>query len=460
MQNSTSVPESSERARRMPLAFAETSDETLQQAVRAYSREQQSLRALVPRKLEVLRRYDIPGMEEAVSICFWGRSGSWLLASYLDGHEDLIVLPQCATSRIYPFLARFESLSPWEKLIAYPTYCEQQEGDHGAFLSGEFALPPSHFYAAVHGLFELYGHEPAAWLSPRRRFFQFLYAAYAAAAGRCPAQPRPVIIYAQHDYNDECARLFIEDFPRGRFLHTIRDPISSLDSWYDHELGVQRFILEHRPDLERQRYRGRISSHYLDPAGATLRSLLRWDGPHHAMEDRTRAVRFEDLHLAPEATMRRLADWLGVPYRPCLLESTFNGIPYVNHSASGSWVGANPRNAARRSKNLGIIDRSLIFALLHQNFVAWHYPVPRTFRSKWLRLCIIAALVLVPMHMELLNMMLIFRQQALPALRNRRVGYACGAPCYLILRRMVMIAYIALQARRRVLGEREILKVL
>jgi len=464
-QTSTAAPDSSERVSDssrlgVPLGFADREDEILRQASRAYTGEQHSLPGLLPKKLEVLGHYDVLGMEDAVAICFWGRSGSWLLQSYLDGHEGLIALPRNATTRIYAFLERFASLSLWEKLIAYPTYCEIEEGVSGAFLSGEFAIPAAHFYACVCGLFEIYGHLPAARLDTRQRFFQFLCAAYAAGAGRLPATPRPLIIHAQHDHNDERARLFIEDFPRGRFLHTIRDPISSLDSWYDHESAAQTFILEHLPDLERQRYRGYFSSRYLDPAGHGIRSLFRWDRPHRGMEDRTCAIRFEDLHLAPEVTMRRLAAWLGIAYRPCLLQSTFNGTPFVNQSGGASWVGANPPNAARRSRNLGVVDRSLLFALLHQNFLAWGYPLPRGFARRWVRVCVVAALILLPMKMELKNMRLIFRQQVLPALRDRRIGYTCAAPCYLVIRRMIMIAFIAVQMRRRMGGKRQILKVL
>ena len=36
-------------------------------------------------------------------------------------------------------------------------------------------------------------------------------------------------------------------------------------------------------------------------------------------------IKFEDLHLKTEATMRDIADFLGIDYQPCLLESSFEG---------------------------------------------------------------------------------------------------------------------------------------
>ena len=55
--------------------------------------EAKDLQSLVASKIEDIRRFDIAGMERAVAICHCGRSGSLLLTSYLDGHEDVILLP-------------------------------------------------------------------------------------------------------------------------------------------------------------------------------------------------------------------------------------------------------------------------------------------------------------------------------------------------------------------------------
>ena len=48
---------------------------------------------LVAEKAALLQYYDVPGMDRAVAIVAWGRSGSYLLTSFLDGHSDVIMLP-------------------------------------------------------------------------------------------------------------------------------------------------------------------------------------------------------------------------------------------------------------------------------------------------------------------------------------------------------------------------------
>jgi hypothetical protein len=439
----------------MRIAFGGSDHEILQHAFQSYIGAQDAIAELVAKKLEILQHYDPPGMEDAVSICFWARSGSWLLQSYLDSHEDLVMLPK--SRQLYPFLFEFESLSLWEKLVAYPTYCELRLGPDCLLLGGNTTVAPADYYAAVQALFAVYAERPAPWLNARKRFMQFLHVAYAVALGRCPGNSRPLIVYGQHWPNDELAQYFIADFPNGRFVHTIRDPISAFDSFYDFEVGV---TTSHLNEVQEGVGPHPISLHYYDPAGQTVRFLLRCDGVLRGMEARTRAVRFEDLHLAPNATMKRLAEWLGIPFRPCMLQSTFNGVPFVWTSRGVSWVGANPDNARRRSNNLNAADRCMIYALLYDDFMAWNYPCPEALHRRWVRLCIIALLWLVPMKMELLNAQLIMKGQVLPALRRGRIGFACGAPAYLFMRRLVMMVFVATQTWKRMRGKRQVLKPL
>ena len=397
-----------------------------------YRDHQDAARALLPAKLALLRGYDAPGIDRAATICHWGRSGSVLLASYFDGHDDVIALPNQTSEYAYPFYREYRSLSIWEKLVAYPAYSQIRKGNAGDFFKidnpdGDFAIEPAHYFASVQALWAIYGDNPAIELDARRRFFQFLHVAYAGALDRPAANPRPLMLSAQHWINSELARDFIEDFPDARFLHTIRDPISAFDSWLE-----RHFIWQFRdnPDL---------SSGYRYPAFDAIRDLLSWDTGHRGLQGRTRAVRFEDMHLAPEQTMRRLAEWLGLPYHPCMLDSTLNGRPYVVEAGGRTWVGPNPDNARRRSKNLNGLDQLMVFAVLHRNFAAWNYPYPALLRHSWARACIVGAALLVPTKMEWVNIRNILRLQAIAALRKRRLATAIAAPAVLLMRRARMM---------------------
>jgi hypothetical protein len=435
----------------MPISFATSSDGVLQRAYRSYSDASDAAQALAARKVELLRQYDVPGMNRAAAICYWGRSGTLLLASYLDNHPDIVMLPVLTSAPIYPFVHEYENLSIWEKLIAYPEYSGLMRINEGEFAVAAAPVAAADYYAAVQALFALYGSEPAAWLNTRQRFFQFVHVAYAVGIGRQSDNPRPLMVYSQHYVNQDHAERFIEDFPNGQFIHTVRDPISGVDTWFDRQTQLELNDRGRRADL---------SARFLDPAVATMSVLLTWDCAHHGMGTRSRAIRFEDMHLAPKAIMDRLANWLGIPYHPCLIESTWNGTPYVVDIRGVRCCGATPANAKRRSKNLPLKDRLLVFALFHENFVKWNYPSPSAMRRRWIRLSTIALFWLLPMKMELSTARLIMQGQALPSLRKGRVAFALRAPFFLLKRRLRMMSLITAQARSRLSGYERLLKPL
>jgi len=438
---------------RIPIGFDKSPDEILQLAARQYREHQDAARVLVPAKLALLRDYDAPGMDRAATICHWGRSGSVLLASYFDGHDDVIALPNQTSEYAYPFCGEYQSLSIWEKLVAYPAYSQIRKGNAGDFFlrknpDGDFAVDPAHYFASVQALFAIYGGIPAEGPGARRSFFQLLHVAYAGALDRRAGDPRPLMISAQHWVNDELARAFIEDFPDARFLHTVRDPISAVDSWLE-----RHFIWQFRENTD-------LAAGYRYPAFDALRDLLSWDGGHRGLQARTRAVRFEDMHLAPEQTMRRLAEWLGLPYRPCMLESTLNGRPYVVEAGGRSWVGPNPGNARRRSKNLNALDQLMVFSVLHRNFADWNYPYPRFLRHRSTRAVLVLIGMLIPTKMEWVNIKNIIRLQAAAALAKRRFATALGAPCVLVLKRLRMIQLLASAAAARSIGKSRPMQVI
>jgi hypothetical protein len=84
---------------------------------------------LIASKIADLRHYDVLGIDRVVAICCWGRSGSYLLASLLDGHDDVIMLPTSVGQFIYRFWEKHRHFSLREKLLAYPRFVEQQMPD-------------------------------------------------------------------------------------------------------------------------------------------------------------------------------------------------------------------------------------------------------------------------------------------------------------------------------------------
>lgn len=427
---------------------ANSSDEVLPRAMAWYLEAQRDSDALIQNKIQLLKHYDVEGMTRVAAICHWGRSGSLLLASYLDGHDHLVMMPVNTSESIYQFWEEYRHLSLWEKLITYPAFLVRVHYSDCLFGQGGYSVPEPDYFAAIHALFAAYGSRPQAWLDERRRFFQFLHVATALAAGTRPATPRPWMIASQHFFDESLAASLREDFPEGRFIHTVRDPITSLDSWFDRHCYMQFDEKQLKPD-----------SPYRFPAYDAVNQLLTWDVPHRNADADSRAVRFEDMHLDPAATMRRVAAWLEIPYRDTLLASTYNGVPYVVESGGNTWVGANPANAKRRWKHLSRLDRACAFALFHQNFLDWGYPYPRIFRVAAFRWIAIFALIALPMRIEIINAGLVLRRQALAKWRVGFIVQACMLPFALSLRRARMIYVVSRHAISRNVGRRRLLRL-
>ena len=408
--------------------------EPLLQRARAFFRatETKGSQSLAASKIEQIRHFDVAGMQRVVAICRWGSSGSLLLASYLDGHDEVIMLPGNVSGGIYPFFECHPSLSLHDKLIAYP-FVSIDGYDHSKLFfqtEHEHGIPAADYYTAVNALFEVYGHRPREFLESRRAFFQFLHIVYCVALGRRPASPQPLIVYAQALANDQLARYLVEDFPQARFIHTVRDPITNCSRLFEHDLQAHGFLA----------------------AMYVIARLSVWDKPHSGMESRTLAVRFEDLHLRLEQTMGAVAAWLGLPYRSSLLESTFNGLQYVWKPRTGTagWSGARPEQAVRDSRNLFFTDRCLLFAVLYEDFVAWNYPCPRIFRHALVRFLTCVLFLLVPTKMEIIS-----ARMALKQIPSKNFRYAIKGLARICLGRVAIMSLLAVELYRRlVLGKR------
>jgi hypothetical protein len=390
--------------------------------------EDKGLQVLLPGKIEDIRRFDVTGMERAVAIIACGRSGAELVASFLDGHDDVITLPTLQGDRIYQFFERYESLSLHDKLIAYPVF--SSDSIHSDFFEGAFPISAAGYYAAVKALFEVHGNSAPAFLESRRAFFQILHVVYSVALGRRPASPHPLMVYPQHGWNDELARRLVEDFPQARFIHTVRDPITNCGRFFDYRINMK--------DL------------YREPAlipAYVMWNLSQRDVPHRGMESRTFAVRFEDLHLQPEKTMRAVANCLGLAYRASLLESTFNGVPWMVQRGTNSWSGARPEQAVRDSRNVSYTDRGLLFALLYEGFVTWNYPCPKILKHALVRVLICALVLIIPMKMEMIAAHRFI--QKIPSRRGGGLRYAIRGSIQILICRFSIMSIVIVNLLRR-----------
>lgn len=396
------------------------------------------LRPLIAKKIEDLQYYDALNMDKALAVCIWGRSGSLLVASYLDGHDNVVLLPTTHSMLIYEFFDRYQRFSMHDKLIAYPMYLTDHYPYSSDFFQGDFPIGAADYYAAVAAICEIYTNSPPQLLETRRAFFQLLHVAYNLALGRRPASPHPLMVYAQHWWDDALAGRFVEDFPQASFLHCVRDPITSFDRSFEHwvkELGIDACIL-------------------------TIDHLITADQPHRGMEPRTRAIRFEDLHSKTTETISGLINWLELPYHSALLKSTFNGKPWVVERAGITWSGPRPEQALRFSRNVAFTDRALLFALFYENFRAWNYSCPKLFKHPLVRGLTFMLLLPFPMKSEIVAACTAVKVDVLPSLKRGSFRVASACLFGMLRRRFWLMRRITKELCRRLKFGRVVLKVL
>jgi hypothetical protein len=250
------------------------------------------------------------------------------------------------------------------------------------------------------------------------------------------------MIYAQHHFDPLQAAQLIDDFPTASFIHTVRAPIANFDSWFDQVVHIMT-------DAGEFPHPG-----YLIPVVKVFDELLTRDRPQPGMTERTRAVRFEDMHVSTEGTLRSVAEWLRIPYLPLLCDSEFNGIPYIAESGGLDWTGARAEQAGRSLRSISRFDRAMLFALLYEDFVAWDYPCPRIYRHVWLRRLVVTAFHFVPLKMEIAAARLAMRLQVRPFVRKGKYWQAVRAIARMVTTHFERARIVSTELKRRIGGRR------
>ncbi len=289
-------------------------------------------------------RFHVPIRQPLVIISQVQRSGGTLMTQLLDGHPQLHVLP------IEPHLARPKWHWPRYDLSEPPGRLFRRFGRRSILQAavdgfaklgepvrssgvGERYVLPFIFMPKLHGrLFVLCLEEAGtptqravveayftsffnAWID-----YQALYGPEDAVRHVVAFMPRLVGTEGQYD-------AFAEDYPDGKVIVPLRDPVS----WYASA--------------------SRHSEAYQDVGEA----IALWNELNRrtlalakANPDRFLVVAFEAVVKETERTMRRVAEFLGITYRPSMLVPTFNRIPTVSNSSFEAHAGIDAGAAKRR----------------------------------------------------------------------------------------------------------------
>ena len=261
-------------------------------------------------------------LERVVALIHFGRSGTGLLHSLLDGHSEVSTLPSIYFSEFFDSTAWGKiSANDWidmaDNFIAtYPVLFDASASDpvlsaHEESISylgkkegmanvGEHAdeilsVDKKLFREELICLMECFESLDAF------AFFKLVHLAYEKALKN--DDKKKVIFYHIHN-PDTCAELnFIRSAPRANWLMMVREPIQSCESWvrqsfYDNDYAsVATKIVDMLFQINREVFRHQNSI----------------------------GIRLEDLKEYPLKTISALCKWIGIEHQDSLYEMTAQG---------------------------------------------------------------------------------------------------------------------------------------
>lgn len=326
------------------------------------------------RAYDLLRRARLP----VVFLITWGRAGSNLLQSFLDGHPQILQMPTLFYLHAdWERLLGRHSRSPSDLVRAFVRessfardwYVSGLGPDHRGsidldrpfledrmlrLLGGAESVSPSDLVLALH----------AAWCeraaidpTPARALLVHHHIVPSAYALRTARDP----IDFAFDENGEGFRWLRDHFPGARILCAVRHPFETFASIWK---TMER---EHRP-VDLSRFFLQFWSLLAHPPLLAAQAL--------DMGDEFRFVHFEDIHQRTSELLARTVAWMGCDAHPCLESSTFLGQLWWGNNPERPINGANPEMARPALSSLPDFVGGWVRALMGQACVMLGYPDP------------------------------------------------------------------------------------
>jgi hypothetical protein len=277
--------------------------------------------------------------------CFIGgpaKSGTTLLTSLLDGHPDLLVLPE--ETAYFPTVrtkyasrsrrAQFEFLTRQSLAnVLFGARCKWGCRDY------------SHF--STRDLLEAFAETAFAPENAQRDLLVLLLESYARVLGRSLGTVRYWVEKTPAN-RDHLGTIF-DSFPQGKVLLTIRDP---------------RALLASQIQLEQNRRLRRFSIFLTIKHWRTAARLALEHQAGGQPGDRLLVVCFRRLLQDPDVSMRKVCTFLDIPYRANLLQPTKLGRHWPGNSSAQQPFDAISTEPVERWRSL--------LSLEEIGWVEWH----------------------------------------------------------------------------------------
>jgi tetratricopeptide (TPR) repeat protein len=275
---------------------------------------------------------DVP--DKLVALVHFGRSGTGLLHSLIDGHPEISTLPSV-------YLRGFFNAGVWKHLTIdgwrtmpqrfvqlfdvlfdahSPNPVPSKLGEQMPFLGREegmtvvgenhdesLCLDKKKFISEAVKL--LQGLET---VNPRT-FLMVVHAAFEKVLGTKTL--KETVFYHIHNPDDFATVNFLRHAPDARLVMMVREPKQNIDSWLREPID---------------------ENNYTKIVLRLINLLFTFDQIIFRTQDSV-GVRLEDLKTKPEATMRALCKWMGVKESPTLYEMTAQGKKWWGDPSSPNY---------------------------------------------------------------------------------------------------------------------------
>ena len=263
----------------------------------------------------------IESVNRIICIMNYQSSGSCLMSSLLDNHPNILITADDVLGGFVDFWKDHGHLCIDELIIKfiddYAMLFDSRMKNRGNVYDGEIlgltslGIERDEFLEVDANSFQhhmkcLIGNTHPV---PRKLFFQSLHVSYCKALGH--NLNNPVIVFGLKNLvHRERFDAIMEDFSDVSFLMMVRNPV---------DVVASRF-----------RWQNRIGVDVLRGFGRALLNAARAGVCDTKTSSSWRAVRLEDLHNAPEKTMRKVSNWLKIDWWSNETSSSFNSYRIIN----------------------------------------------------------------------------------------------------------------------------------
>lgn len=300
--------------------------------------------------------YKLEDIEEVVVNVYYGRSGTIFFQSLLDNHPQILMFPGLYISDFYQFwdVCEDEKLSVNKLIDSFVYYyyylfdsrCNRGEAA-GFDMVGEnhnqvLGVDKNEFVYHLKKILDKYVNITG------KIFFKAIHVAYTMTKKQDIDKSRPpVIFYHIHSPHSKAIFRLLNDFPKTKIIHNVRNPIQSFAS------------------LIRSRKNARLLN--INWLMSSLKNIFESIPVSEELKNISYILKLEDIHLNSKSTLESVCNIIKVDWHDNLLKSSFDGLKWWNLKGTTFLSGFNTKIVNKQYNDvMNNLDRFRMGVLLKE----------------------------------------------------------------------------------------------